>query len=200
MLLRERSRGGGVLVAWTIAAAVPAVPITVATAAVAPSTAMLIPLALGPRATTLALNLTFRRRLMKLGSLAAGHGRLLRTRLLSLLLLALRLAAFIAPVMAWPALISPVGTPILPLTLAVALLLAVTTATLLEPAVLLAVAAPSFATVAPITSPVAALVAVAPARLLITPMFALLLRLGLGGRRRRRGRRGGSEEGAEEAR
>lgn len=204
LLLRERRGLRRVLVARTISAAVPSIPIAVTTAAVAPSAAMLFALALGARRMALA----FGRKLMDRGCLATGHRRLLVPRLLPLLRRALLLSALISPLIsaigARPALISPVGTPILALPLTIALLgLAVTATTLLEPAMLLAVAAAAIAAIATlVAASIAALVAIATLLLVAAMVALVLLRLRLNrrwsGRRCRRRSRG--EEGSEQTR
>ena len=202
LLLRKRRRRRGMLIARTIraiGAAFPAVPITVATSTIAPPAAMLIAFTLRPRAV--ALCLTFRRKLMELRRLAARHGWLRRTRLLCLLRRTLLARTAVGPVRARPALIPSVGTSILALPLAIALLRLAITAPLLEPAMLLAIAAASVAAVPPITPSVATRVAIAALLLVAAVVALLLLRLSLDGcwRRRLRGGGGRREEAAEDA-
>lgn len=188
------------LVARTISAAFSTVPIAVTTAPVAPTPAMLLAFAFRPRALT--LGLAFGRKLMELGSLAARHGRLRRTRLLSLLLLALGLLSslLISPISFRAR--STIGTSILALALAIALLgLAVAAAaTLFEASVLLPVAAAAFATLLIISpSAVAPLVAVATLLLVAAVIALLCLGLRLDGCRRRSGGGARCEEAAEDA-
>lgn len=183
LLLGEGNGGRGVLVARTIRTirtirAIAAVPsIAIAASPVAPPAAMLLALALRPWALTVNLGLAFGRKLMELGSLAARHRWLRRTRLLlSLLRWTLLAWTAVGPIGARSTLISPVGTSILTLALTIALLLAVAAAALLEPPVLLAVAAAAVAAIPALVAPAIATPAITTL-LLVAPMIALLRRL-----------------------
>ena len=187
LLLGERSGGGRVLVARTLSAALPSVAIAVASAAVAPPAAMLFAFAFGPR------SLSFGCKLMKLRSLAARSGLLRRLRgprRLSLLWRALLSA--LTPVRTRSPLTSPVGPTILALALAIAVLRLPIPAALFEAAMLLTIAATTFApTVSPAVATTLAPLIPVPALLLVATRLALLL-LRLRGSGRWRGRRSGS--------